>query len=77
MSRYAVAIVTARNISYVTPWLRSYGFDVDDQDNGSPWSVQGTLLVTNRKVPAICYVDDRGIRFWSWDQAIWDIESFQ
>ncbi|MFB4312931.1 hypothetical protein [Actinomadura sp. 21ATH] len=34
------------------------------------WNEQGQVLVTNRKLPAVAYVDDRGIRFESWGQAL-------
>lgn len=37
------------------------------------WSERGQLLVTNRKLPAVAYIDDRGIRFESWDQALADL----
>lgn len=37
------------------------------------WNVRGELLVTNRKLPAVAYIDDRGIRFTSWTQALADL----
>lgn len=30
----------------------------------------GMLLVTNRKLPAVAYVDDRAVRFESWNQTL-------
>ena len=30
------------------------------------WSQKGVLLVTNKKYPAIAYIDDRAVRFTSW-----------
>ena len=40
------------------------------------WNEQGRILVTRRKLPAIAYVDDRGVRFESWDQALADLSRF-
>jgi hypothetical protein len=34
------------------------------------WNVRGRLLVTNRKLPAVAYVDDRAVRFESWPQTL-------
>lgn len=55
-----------------------------EEDDGTPilhhndierqfWNDQGQLLVTQRKLPAVAYVDDRAIRFESWLQAMPDI----
>lgn len=40
----------------------------------SSWTVRGVLLVTNRKLPALRYVDDRALRFESWAQTLADID---
>jgi len=40
------------------------------------WNALGQVLVTNRKLPAVAYVDDRAIRFESWPQAVAAIEAF-
>jgi hypothetical protein len=37
------------------------------------WDDQTKLFVTNRKLPAIAYIDDRGIRFTNWDKALADL----
>lgn len=34
------------------------------------WNQRGQLLVTNRKLAATAYLDDRAIRFENWDQAL-------
>lgn len=41
------------------------------------WNGRGQLLVTSRKLPAVAYIDDRGIRFWNWDQALRDLDAFE
>jgi hypothetical protein len=37
------------------------------------WNLRGQLLVTDRKLPAVAYIDDRAIRFTHWDQALNDL----
>lgn len=39
------------------------------------WNQRGQLLVTNRKLPASAYLDDRAVRFVDWDQALADLTS--
>jgi hypothetical protein len=41
----------------------------DDRHPPRFWNHQTSILITNRKLPALVYIDDRGIRFESWDQA--------
>lgn len=47
--KYNVIILTSRQKDKVESWLNEYGFKVNK--------------VTNVKVPAICYIDDRGLKF--------------
>lgn len=74
MSKYPVCILTARDVEEVIPWLQGHGFRTDRDNGDTFWQIMGVLLVTNRKIPAAIYVDDRGLRFWSWEQAMQDIE---
>lgn len=37
------------------------------------WNERGELLVTNRKLPALAYLDDRAVRFTAWDTALADL----
>lgn len=37
------------------------------------WDLRDQLLVTNRKLPARLYLDDRALRFTDWNQALADI----
>lgn len=74
---YSVAVVTANVVSMVGDVLAKQGFTVlvDKDMNRARWAQQGTVLVTNRKIPALAYVDDRAIR-WTYGQdpaVIWDI----
>lgn len=76
MSRYAVFVLTSRDPFQVATWLSDVGFttvvDVEGPDHPPRkfWDSRGKVLVTNRKLPAVAYIDDRGIRFESWDQAL-------
>lgn len=40
------------------------------------WTMRGQLLVTNRKLPAMAYIDDRAVRFRNWAQTLSDLERF-
>ncbi|MFD5565909.1 hypothetical protein [Kitasatospora griseola] len=64
----AVFIVTARHRKFHQPiadWLRSHGFDavVDEDPDRCYWTNRHVLLVTNKKLGAACYIDDRAIAF--------------
>lgn len=57
--KYKVVILTSRPKEQVSYWLR---------DNCFP-----SMKVTNRKVPAVAYIDDRAIRFnGSYEQTIYE-----
>lgn len=85
MKEHPVFIFTSRNTAHVAAWLRDHGFTVTTDDSmfrhdvwdGVVWSERGTLLVTNRKLAAIAYIDDRAIRFTSWGQALADVAALR
>jgi 3-deoxy-D-manno-octulosonate 8-phosphate phosphatase KdsC-like HAD superfamily phosphatase len=63
---YAVAIFTCRDVQTVANALTPYGFDIvtDDDDHTLFWDggANGTeILVTNFKVSAVAYIDDRAV----------------
>ena len=77
--RFSVFIHTTRNPSQVASWIeeKSDGFlrcTTVVPENGF-WNKcrLGLLLVTDRKLPAVAYIDDRAIRFRDWDQALRDL----
>ncbi|KDN80501.1 hypothetical protein [Kitasatospora cheerisanensis] len=64
----AVFIVTARHRTFhplIAEWLTAHGFDavVDDDPDRCYWTTRGRILVTNKKLGAACYIDDRAIEF--------------
>lgn len=58
---YNVIVFTAReDVMKVRDWIFNCGIH--------------NVKVTNRKVPAVAYIDDKAIRFESWDQTMDDIK---
>lgn len=74
-------IFTARrDTEAVARWLWSHGVPAvesrHDDDNVDFWTKTGVLLVTNRKLPARLYVDDRALLFTGdWDVTLARIAS--
>jgi hypothetical protein len=66
----AVFIHTTRDPAQVAKWLSARGFICRTEHDGPFWNVRGQLLVTNRKLAAVAYLDDRAVRFESWSQAL-------
>jgi hypothetical protein len=79
MATHAVFIHTTRNAAEVAAWLSGHGFHtvIDIEGPKHPkrefWNEQGVLLVTDRKLPAVAYIDDRAIRFTTWEQALTEL----
>jgi hypothetical protein len=78
MDDYAVFIHTTRPTYPVAQWLEGHGIPaVVEMNTGGKlrefWNDRDQVLVTNRKLPAVAYIDDRGIRFHSWGQALADL----
>lgn len=67
--QYAVFVFTSREVEQVIPWLAAHGLDVAPDGPPYPQFWNGRqILVTNRKLPAVAYVDDRAVVFSSWTQ---------
>jgi hypothetical protein len=77
MDRDSVFVFTTRDPEQVAPWLRRYGFAArpDYDDERTFWDELGTLLVTNKKLAARFYIDDRALRFESWPQTIASLDA--
>lgn len=65
---YAVFVFTSREIEQVVPWMQARGFDVAADGPPYPtfWDSPDQILVTNRKLAAVAYIDDRAVRFDAW-----------
>jgi len=80
MHKYAICIFTTRETTSVGKWLwEKGGFDctIDPGPSLEFWNELGPLLITNRKLPAVAYIDDRAIRFESWSQALKDLSNYE
>lgn len=78
MEHDAVFVFTSRNTEQVADWLFERGdFNVTWEPPGESicefWNDRHRILVTNRKLPATAYLDDRAVRFTNWDQALADL----
>lgn len=81
MDQYAVFVHTSRNPRQVARWIeRRSGYVIECVTRASLlpwrrrfWNRRGLLLVTNRKLPALIYLDDRAVRFEDWDQALTEL----
>jgi hypothetical protein len=83
---FAVFIHCARNphptagaggLGAIPAWFKKHGLGIptycDEHFSGHFWNRQGLILVTNKKLPAVAYIDDRAIRFENWEQTIADL----
>ena len=80
MQNDAVFIHTARNPKQVARWIEQmsgYGFECTTRlprtwyGRRKPfWGERGVILVTDRKLPAVAYLDDRAVRFHDWEQGL-------
>lgn len=78
MRTAAVFIHTTRDPQQVADWLFERGeFNITWEAPGAVtcefWNDQTRLLVTNRKLPAVAYLDDRAVHFDTWPQALRDL----
>jgi hypothetical protein len=88
MQRYAVFVHTTRNPKQVARWIEQrtgYGIECTTRvprtwyGRRKPfWNTRGLLLVTDRKLAAVAYIDDRAVRFANWHDALAavDVEPF-
>lgn len=80
MQQRAVFIHTTRNPRQVARWIErqsGYGIECTTRlprtcwGRRKPfWNQQGVLLVTDRKLAAVAYIDDRAVRFVNWPDAL-------
>lgn len=80
MRRDAVFIHTSRYPQSVATWIANrFGITTTWEMEGARpitfWNDRGRLLVTDRKLPATVYIDDRGLRFESWEQTLAALEA--
>lgn len=73
MDQYAVFVFTTRSPTQVCDWLEEFEFETTDVIPSSGfWNEEGVLLVTNYKLPAVAYIDDRAHQFANWPMLLDD-----
>lgn len=78
MQTYAVFVHTTREPASAGRWIAQQSGIMTawhDDETTLPefWNDRDCILVTRRKLPAVAYIDDRGIRFQNWGQALTDL----
>jgi hypothetical protein len=78
MERFSVYIHTCRDPIQVARYLEDLSIPtlVPREHGGTSikfWNKRGIILVTRTKLPAIAYIDDRAIRFESWERTLLDV----
>lgn len=66
---YGVFILSARPAKDILPWCRRQFPDLTFcliPAKTRYWNRKGVIGITNRKLPALAYIDDRAIRFTNW-----------
>ncbi|HZB28961.1 MAG TPA: hypothetical protein VE465_02225 [Streptosporangiaceae bacterium] len=74
----AIFVHTTRDPVQVARWIKQRsGIETAWHEDPATvpkfWNDTTAVLVTNQKLPAVAYIDDRGIRFNSWPQALRDL----
>lgn len=72
LEQYYIFIMTAReDLEEVAKWFRMRDTNCRLVHAWEKeWKVDGVLGITNRKLPALRYIDDRGEPFDSWTQVV-------
>jgi hypothetical protein len=70
MEDYAVFILSTRDAFQILEWFEKYAPEIgcDVIGNEKFWNVKGRLGITDRKLAAMVYIDDRAFCFTSWEQ---------
>lgn len=72
---YSVFILSSREPEQIVEWMGArveYSVEIIP-DDVKFWTKQGSLGVTNRKLPAFVYIDDRAYPFTNWTRTVRDI----
>lgn len=80
MHEHAVFVHTTRSVRQVARWIEDRSGRGIECTTRHPrtwygrrrpfWNERGVLLITNRKLAAVAYIDDRAVRFSSWPNAL-------
>lgn len=70
---YAVFILSTRDPRQIIEWMGKHAPEIPCgpiEDEDKFWDKKGIVGVTNRKLPAMVYIDDRACLFTSWKQTM-------
>ena len=70
LEEYNVFILTSRDPEQVLDFMSKHARELTCEivpEDKKFWFKKGVIGVTNRKLPAIMYIDDRAVRFTTWD----------
>lgn len=71
LEQNCIFIYTSRkDLSRVFDWFTEKGFTAKIIDSYKVWDEQGVIGITNYKLPAMAYIDDRAIRFTNWNDIV-------
>lgn len=73
LASHAVYVHTSRDEAQVFEWLARHGVAATYGAIVQFWDNPDVVLVSNRKLPAVVYIDDRGVRFTDWPKALVDL----
>lgn len=79
LHEYTVFILSTRNPRQIQTWLQKHAPEIATQiipESNQFWNNHDVLGITNRKLPAMVYIDDRGYLFRSWDTVMSDRSGF-
>ena len=68
LKQYNVFICSVRDVHQIQDWMTKH-MDITTQiitEDSMFWTTPNVIGITNRKLAALAYVDDKGIRFTSW-----------
>lgn len=66
----SIFIFTTRDCGQVKNWFDKY-FKFSTQiipDDVQFWNTKGVIGITNKKLPAVMYIDDRAVKFTRWTE---------
>jgi hypothetical protein len=73
LETYCVFVLSTRDPSQIIAWFGKHAPEIPCgpvEDEEKFWDKPGIVGVTNRKLPAMVYIDDRGFLFVDWKQTM-------
>ena len=73
---YKIFIFTTRDVHQVQEWMtNNFLFDTEIIPNAEVfWNKKNVIGITNKKLAAVIYIDDRAYKFENWDKVLDEID---